>query len=338
MAKSALITGVTGQDGAYLARLLSNEGYQVWGTTRQKEPSMTNLVKLGIDQNINVIKLDLCDKVSIDETIDRLKPEHVYNLAAPSSVVKSFEKPFDVLQSVVIGTENLLDAVRTISPETRFYQASSSEMFGNSGAIFQNEKTQLCPQSPYAVAKACAHSLIGIYRKQYGIFAVSGILFNHESPLRPATYVSQKITRFLTRHHAGQPGILNLGNLDVSRDFGFSGDYVRAMYSMLTHPVPDDFVVATGKSRTIRNFAEVTMEFLGIRYEWVGTGLKELCLSSDTGRPIIKVDPELYRPLEVIETCGDASKAQEQLGWMPKVSFQELVALMVETERISLSC
>ena len=332
MAKSALITGVTGQDGAYLARLLSNEGYQVWGTTRQKEPNTANLVKLGVDQEVNIISLDMTDSAATKKVINQLKPDHLYNLAAPSSVEKSFSNPKESLYSVAIGTVNLLEAVVQTTPETRFYQASSSEMFGNIEATFQNEETRFSPQSPYAVAKVCAHLLTGVYRKQHGVFATSGILFNHESPLRSPIYVSRKITKSLSRYCAGQDEVLRLGNLDASRDFGFSGDYVRAMYLMLTHSVPNDFVVATGQSRTIRDFASTVLEQLGIRYEWVGMGREEYCVDQDTGRSIIEVDPQLYRPLEVKMTRGDARKAQKHLNWKPTVQFQEMVALMLDAE------
>ena len=332
MSKSALITGITGQDGAYLARLLREEGYQVWGTSRQAEPSTENLAELGVDQEVNLIQLDLTDSAKTTNAIRKLKPCHLYNLAAPSSVNESFSNPAQSVRSIVVGTANLLDAIDKASPHTRFYQASSSEMFGDAEVGFQQEGTRLNPQSPYGVAKASAHLLTGVYRKRHRMFAASGILFNHESPLRPPTYVSRKITKSLVSYATGGSEVLRLGNLDVSRDFGYAGDYVRAMYLMLTHSVPDDFVVATGESKKIRDFANLALKELDINYKWVGSGNEEYCLDQDLGKAIIKVDPELYRPLDVKMTRGDARKVEKQLSWKPTVHFKEMVALMVAAE------
>jgi len=314
--KTALITGITGQDGAYLARLLLSKGYQVYGAFRRS--SVLNLERLdylGIRERVELVPLDLLDLSGIVRVLDRVKPDEVYNLAAQSFVAVSFEQPVVTGDITGLGAVRMLEGIRLVNPKIRFYQASSSEMFGKVQAVPQNEKTPFYPRSPYAAAKLYAHWMTVNYREAYGIFACSGILFNHESPLRGLEFVTRKITHAVARIKAGLERELRLGNLEARRDWGYAPEYVEAMWLMLQQDEPGDYVIATGETHSVREFAEAA--FAAVNLDW---------------REYVKTDPAFYRPTEVDLLVGDASKAKEKLGWRPKVTFQELVGIMVEAD------
>lgn len=316
MPKTALITGITGQDGAYLARLLLSKGYQVYGAFRRS--SVLNLERLdylGIRERVELVPLDLLDLSGIVRVLDRVKPDEVYNLAAQSFVAVSFEQPVVTGDITGLGAVRMLEGIRLVNPKIRFYQASSSEMFGKVQAVPQNEKIPFYPRSPYAAAKLYAHWMTVNYREAYGIFACSGILFNHESPLRGLEFVTRKITHAAARIKAGLERELRLGNLEARRDWGYAPEYVEAMWLMLQQDEPDDYVIATGETHSVREFAEAA--FAAVNLDW---------------REYVKTDPAFYRPAEVDLLVGDASKAKEKLGWCPKVTFQELVGIMVEAD------
>ncbi len=316
MPKTALITGITGQDGAYLARLLLSKGYQVYGAFRRS--SVLNLERLdylGIRERVELVPLDLLDLSGIVRVLDRVKPDEVYNLAAQSFVAVSFEQPVVTGDITGLGAVRMLEGIRLVNPKIRFYQASSSEMFGKVQAVPQNEKTPFYPRSPYAAAKLYAHWMTVNYREAYGIFACSGILFNHESPLRGLEFVTRKITHAVARIKAGLERELRLGNLEARRDWGYAPEYVEAMWLMLQQDEPGDYVIATGETHSVREFAEAA--FAAVNLDW---------------REYVKTDPAFYRPTEVDLLVGDASKAKEKLGWRPKVTFQELVGIMVEAD------
>lgn len=316
MPKTALITGITGQDGAYLARLLLSKGYQVYGAFRRS--SVLNLERLdylGIRERVELVPLDLLDLSGIVRVLDRVKPDEVYNLAAQSFVAVSFEQPVVTGDITGLGAVRMLEGIRLVNPKIRFYQASSSEMFGKVQAVPQNEKTPFYPRSPYAAAKLYAHWMTVNYREAYGIFACSGILFNHESPLRGLEFVTRKITHAVARIKAGLERELRLGNLEARRDWGYAPEYVEAMWLMLQQDEPGDYVIATGETHSVREFAEAA--FAAVNLDW---------------REYVKTDPAFYRPTEVDLLVGDASRAKEKLGWRPKVTFQELVGIMVEAD------
>jgi GDPmannose 4,6-dehydratase len=338
MAKRALITGIGGQDGSYLARLLCERGFEVVGTTRDVSVLRARLKALNIPDEVEVIRLNLSEKDSIASAIKEIKPVHIYHLSAPSSVAASFENPSATITQIVTEAINILDTIRAFSPETRFYQASSSEIFGRSGHNRTlNEGSPISPESPYAIGKACAHNIIKLYRTVYGIFACGGILFNHESPLRDSSYVSRKITSGIVQVAAGRSSQLTLGNIESKRDFGFAGDYVRAMYLMLCADKPDDYVIASGKSVSIRQLTNIALEICGIKYEWRGEGLSEQCVNLDTGKPIVTIDPKLYRPIDIDCSVGDATKAKVQLQWESTMSLETLVSMMIDLDRVLLS-
>ena len=312
--RSALITGITGQDGAYLARFLLDQGYVVHGMVRRS--SSENFERIdSIRDRIQLHQADLLDQLSLVRLLERTQPDELYNLAAQSFVPTSFEQPLLTGEFTALGVTRVLEAVRTVNPKIRFYQASSSEMFGTVREEPQNEQTPFWPRSPYGVAKVYGHWITVNYRESYDLFACSGILFNHESPLRGKEFVTRKITAAAARIKLGHQSKLRLGNLDAQRDWGFAGDYVRAMWLMLNHDRPDDFVIATGVKHSVREFAECAFGRLGLDY-----------------REHVEVDPELYRPADVHTLCGDASKARRELGWTPEVSFQELAEQMVDAD------
>ena len=312
--RSALITGITGQDGAYLARFLLDQGYVVHGMVRRS--SSENFERIdSIRERIQLHQADLLDQLSLVRLLERTQPDELYNLAAQSFVPTSFEQPLLTGEFTALGVTRVLEAVRTVNPKIRFYQASSSEMFGTVREEPQNEQTPFWPRSPYGVAKVYGHWITVNYRESYDLFACSGILFNHESPLRGKEFVTRKITAAAARIRLGHQSKLRLGNLDAQRDWGFAGDYVRAMWLMLNHDRPDDFVIATGVKHSVREFAECAFARLGLDY-----------------REHVEVDPELYRPADVHTLCGDASKARRELGWTPEVSFQELAEQMVDAD------
>jgi GDPmannose 4,6-dehydratase len=340
LTRTALITGITGQDGAYLAEFLLEKGYAVHGVKRRASSFNTNRIDhLYQDPHERNVRLklhygDLTDSTNLIRIIQEIQPDEIYNLAAQSHVAVSFETPEYTANSDALGTLRVLEAIRILGlkEKTRFYQASTSEMFGQVQEIPQRETTPFYPRSPYGAAKVYAHWITVNYREAYGLFACSGILFNHESPLRGETFVSRKITRALTRISVGLQDTLHLGNLDSKRDWGHARDYVRAQWLMLQADVAEDFVIATGKQFSVRHFVESAGALLGMKMEWRGKGVDEVGVDTATGRTLVRVDPRYFRPTEVETLLGDASKAREKLGWTADVSFADLVAEMVASD------
>lgn len=338
MTKTALITGITGQDGAYLAEFLLNKGYIVHGIKRRSSSFNTervdHLYKDPHDRNVNFFMHygDLTDSTNLIRIIQETQPDEIYNLAAQSHVQVSFETPEYTANSDAVGTLRLLEAIRILGLEkkTKFYQASTSELYGKVQEIPQNEKTPFYPRSPYGAAKLYAYWITINYREAYNMFACNGILFNHESPIRGETFVTRKITMAVARIKKGLQKKLYIGNLDAKRDWGFAGDYVKAMWLMLQQDEPEDFVIATGKTHSVREFAELAFKEAGIDIEWRGTGVDEVGVNSVNGDILIEIDSRYFRPTEVDILVGDPSKSREKLGWEAKVGFKELVKMMVE--------
>jgi GDPmannose 4,6-dehydratase len=338
--KTALITGITGQDGAYLAELLLGKGYAVHGIKRRASLFNTDRIDhLYQDPHVPGAHMrlhygDLTDSTNLIRVIQQVQPDEIYNLAAQSHVAVSFETPEYTANADAIGTLRILEAIRILGLEkkTRFYQASTSEMFGKVQEIPQRETTPFYPRSPYGAAKVYAHWITVNYREAYGLFACSGILFNHESPVRGETFVTRKITRGLARMREGLEECLYLGNLDALRDWGHARDYVRAQWLMLQQNTPDDFVIATGEQHSVREFVERSAQLLGWEIEWRGAGVAEQGVDRASGRVLVKVDPRYFRPAEVETLLGDPSKAKALLGWSPEVGFDELVREMVATD------
>jgi len=314
MAKRALITGITGQDGSYLAEHLLAEGYEVWGMVRRSSTETLGRIEHLVER-ISFVQADLLDQASLDKALEESRPDEIYNLAAQSFVPTSWSQPTLTGEVTALGVMRLLESLRRVCPDARFYQASSSEMFGKVREVPQNESTPFHPRSPYAVAKTYGHHITVNYRESYGLFAVSGILFNHESPRRGREFVTRKITDGAVRIKLGLASELRLGNLDAERDWGFAGDYVRAMYLMLQQPEADDFVIATGRTHSVRQFLEIAFGHLGLDYE----------------RHVVQ-DPRFLRPAEVDHLTGDTKKARKVLGWEPTVSFEQLVTMMVDAD------
>jgi GDPmannose 4,6-dehydratase len=339
-ARSALITGITGQDGAYLAQLLLQKGYEVHGLVRRASSSNLQRLECLIPEfrspecRLALHYGDMTDSSSLIRIVQQLQPNEIYNLAAQSHVAVSFENPEYTANSDATGPLRLLEAIRIsgLQKKTRFYQASTSELFGKAQQIPQRETTPFYPRSPYGVAKLYAYWITVNYREAYGIYACNGILFNHESPLRGETFVTRKITRGLTRIHLGLQDCLYLGNLDAKRDWGHARDYVQAIWLMLQQEKPEDFVIATGVQHSVRDFVIAVARELGITIRWVGSGAHEEGLDAKTGKRIVAIDPQYFRPAEVDGLIGDATKAQEKLGWQPRTSFTEMVAEMVQQE------
>jgi GDPmannose 4,6-dehydratase len=340
LAKTALITGITGQDGAYLAEFLLDKGYSVHGVKRRASSFNTDRIDhLYQDPHEKDVRLklhygDLTDSTNLIRIIQEVQPDEIYNLAAQSHVAVSFETPEYTANSDAVGTLRVLEAIRILGLEkkTRFYQASTSEMFGKVQQIPQSETTPFYPRSPYGAAKVYAYWITVNYREAYGLYACNGILFNHESPLRGETFVSRKITRALTRIHVGLQDMLHLGNLDSRRDWGHARDYVRAQWLMLQQDMAEDFVIATGKQFSVRDFVAAAGTLLDMRIEWKGDGVEEVGIDTRTGRTVVRVDPRYFRPTEVETLLGDATKARQKLGWTAEVAFPELVAEMVESD------
>jgi GDPmannose 4,6-dehydratase len=315
-AKRALITGVSGQDGAYLARLLLDKGYQVYGlVARRGSDALWRLRELGAEADVTLLAGDVTDVSSLLRAIEQAQPAEVYNLAAQSFVDKSWDLPSVTVQTTGMAVLNLLEAIRCSDPKIRFYQASSSEMFGRVQGSAQDESTLLHPRSPYGVAKAFGHWLTVNYRESHGMHASSGILFNHESPLRGPEFVTRKISMGVARIKLGRQDKLRLGNLDAKRDWGFAGDYVEAMWLMLQQAKPDDFVIATGVTTTVRDMCRLAFGHLGLNYE-----------------EYVVVDPKFFRPAEVEVLLGEPAKAKALLGWAPRTTLEELVAMMVDAD------
>jgi len=333
MAKTALITGVTGQDGAYLSRLLVDKGYQVYGAYRRSaSPNMWRLAELGVENEVKLIPLELLEYTNIARMLDKTKPDEVYNLAAQSFVAMSFEQPLYTGDVDGIGVTRFLEAIRETNRDIKFYQASTSEMFGKVQQVPQNESTPFYPRSPYGVAKLYGHWITVNYRESYGMFACSGILFNHESPLRGIEFVTRKVTAALAMIKQGRQEVLEVGNMDSNRDWGFAGDYVDGMYRMLQADTPDDYVLATGVKHTVRHFIESASRALDFDLQWEGSAESEKGIDRKSGKTIVRINPEFYRPAEVDLLIGSAAKAESALGWKPKVSFDELVAMMAKAD------
>jgi GDPmannose 4,6-dehydratase len=338
--KTALITGITGQDGAYLAEFLLAKGYSVHGIKRRASSFNTDRIDhLYQDPHEKDVHLtlhygDLTDATNLIRIVQEVQPDEIYNLAAQSHVGVSFETPEYTANSDAVGTLRVLEAIRILGLEkkTRFYQASTSEMFGKVQEIPQKETTPFYPRSPYGAAKVYAYWITVNYREAYGLYACNGILFNHESPLRGETFVSRKITRALTRMQVGLQETLHLGNLDSRRDWGHARDYVKAQWLMLQQNVAEDFVIATGKQYSVREFVVEAASLLNMKIEWKGKGVDEVGIDSITGRTKVLVDPRYFRPTEVETLLGDPTKARQKLGWHAEVSFSELVAEMVASD------
>ena len=333
MTKSAFITGIAGQDGAYLAKLLLEKGYEVQGGVRRSSSNpIGRLEELGISGDVKLHDFDLAEMTNVQRVLDKVAPDEIYNLAAQSFVSTSFEQPIYTANVDALGVMRMLEALRASGSQARFYQASTSEMFGKVRAVPQTEDTPFHPRSPYGVSKLFGHWATINYREAYGMFACSGILFNHESPLRGSEFVTRKITRTLARIKHGQADVLELGNLDAQRDWGFAGDYVEGMWRMLQADTPDDFVLATGETRSVRSFVSGAADSIGMRVVWSGEGLEEVAHDARTGALVVRVSPEFFRPAEVDLLIGSASKAEEKLGWKRAVSYDQLVVMMAEAD------
>ena len=338
--KKAIITGITGQDGAYLAELLLSKGYEVHGIKRRSSLFNTDridhLYQDPHEKNRHFFLHygDLTDSTNLIRIIQQVQPDEIYNLAAQSHVAVSFESPEYTADVDALGTLRILEGIRLLGLErkTRFYQASTSELFGEVQETPQTEKTPFYPRSPYAVAKMYAYWITVNYREAYGIYACNGILFNHESPLRGETFVTRKITRAISRIKLGLQECLYLGNLDAKRDWGHAKDYVKMQWLMLQQEEPEDFVIATGVQYSVRDFVNIAAKELGIDIQWKGSGVHEKGYDIKTGRQIVAVDPAYFRPTEVETLLGDPSKAKEKLGWVPKITFNELVSEMVRSD------
>ncbi len=338
--KRALITGITGQDGAYLAEFLLGKGYIVCGIKRRS--SLINTQRIdhlyqdphAEDLHLTLEYGDLTDSTNLIRIIQSFQPTEIYNLGAQSHVKVSFETPEYTANSDALGTLRLLEAVRILNlqEKVRFYQASTSEMYGQAQEFPQTENTTFYPRSPYAAAKLYAYWVVRNYREAYNMFASNGILFNHESPIRGETFVTRKITRAVARIKLGLQDKIYLGNLNAVRDWGYAGDYVEAMWMILQHHEPDDFVIATGESHSVREFVELAFREVGIQIKWEGSGIEEKGVDSATGKILAQIDSRYFRPTEVERLQGDATKAREILGWRPRVTFPELVKGMVEAD------
>jgi len=335
MTRTAFITGITGQDGAYLAELLLSKGYRVFGAYRRTSSvNFWRLNELGIGshENLKLVEFDLTDPGVCMSLIQRIQPDEVYNLAAQSFVGVSFEQPTTTAQITGVGALHLLEAIRLVNPKIRFYQASTSEMFGKVQAIPQSESTAFYPRSPYGVAKLYAHWMTVNYREAHGIFGSSGILFNHESPLRGREFVTRKITDAFARIRAGQLDTLELGNLDAKRDWGYAREYVEGMWLMLQADHPDTYVLATNRTETVRDFVRMAAKAAGYELRFEGAAENEVAIDEANGRTLVLVNPEFYRPAEVELLIGDPGKAERELGWKAKTTLEELCAKMVQED------
>lgn len=336
--KTALITGVLGQDGAYLSKLLLDKGYTVWGAFR-RSASLNDwrLRRLGVHDRVKLIPFELLEFSNIVRVLQSVQPDEVYNLAAQSFVGVSFEQPIFTADVDGVGVVRLLEAIRVVKPEARFYQASTSEMFGKIQEPRQSETTPFYPRSPYGVAKLYAHWMTVNYREAFGAHASSGILFNHESPLRGIEFVTRKITSTLVRIRRGEAELLELGNMDAKRDWGFAGEYVDGMWRMLQQDTPDDYVLATGRTETVRNFVRLAGRAAGFDLEFEGEGIEEVGIDRASGRTLIRVNPQFFRPAEVEVLVGDASKAREALGWRTSVGLEDLAEMMIRADSDALA-
>ena len=335
MSKKAIVTGVTGQDGAYLTELLLSKGYTVYGTYRRTSSvNFWRLADVGVAShpNLHLVEFDLTDLSTSIRLVETTGASEVYNLAAQSFVGVSFEQPLTTLDITGAGAVNLLEAIRIVDPTIRFYQASTSEMFGKVQAVPQIESTPFYPRSPYGVAKLYAHWMTINYRESYNIFGTSGILFNHESPLRGREFVTRKITDSLAKIKLGQLDVLELGNMDAKRDWGYAREYVEGMWRMLQADEPDTFVLATNRTETVRDFVTMSAKAVGIDLEWRGHDENETAVDSATGQLLVRVNPRFYRPAEVELLIGDSAKAKAKLGWEPKTTLEQLCQMMIDAD------
>lgn len=335
MTKTAIVTGITGQDGAYLAELLLSKGYEVFGAYRRTSSvNFWRIDELGLQANdkLHLVEHDLTDLSASIRLLEKSGAQEVYNLAAQSFVGVSFDQPITTAEITGIGPVKLLEAIRIVDRSVRFYQASTSEMFGKVQAVPQNEATPFYPRSPYGVAKLYAHWMTVNYRESYGIFGSSGILFNHESPLRGREFVTRKITDAVARIKLGQLDCVGLGNLDAKRDWGFAKEYVDGMWRMLQADEPDTFVLATNRTETVRDFVRMAFKAADIDVEFSGKGEQETAVDTASGKAVMRIDPRYYRPAEVDLLIGDPAKATDKLGWAPKTSLEELCKMMVEAD------
>jgi len=333
--KKAIITGITGQDGAYLAELLLNKGYEVYGTYRRTSSvNFWRMEELGIEnhENLHLIEYDLTDQANSIHMVKDIQPDEIYNLAAQSFVGVSFDQPLATAHITGLGCVHLLEAIRIVNPKIRFYQASTSEMFGDVQEIPQKETTPFWPRSPYGAAKMYAHWMVVNYRESYDMFASSGILFNHESSLRGREFVTRKITDSVAKIKLGKLDCIELGNMDAKRDWGFAKDYVEGMYLMLQADKADTYVLATNRTETVRDFVTMAFKAIDVELAWKGTAEAETATDKATGNVVVKVNPKFYRPAEVDLLIGDPSKAKKELGWEPKCTLEELCAMMVKAD------
>ncbi|MFN3630078.1 MAG: GDP-mannose 4,6-dehydratase [Casimicrobiaceae bacterium] len=333
--KTAIITGITGQDGAYLAELLLSKGYTVHGTYRRTaSTNFWRIETLGIraHPDLHLVEYDLTDLGASIRLLERTEPQEVYNLAAQSFVGVSFDQPMTTAQISALGPLNLLEAIRTVNPKIRFYQASTSEMFGKVQAVPQTEETPFYPRSPYGVAKLYGHWITVNYRESYDIFGASGILFNHESPLRGLEFVTRKITDAVAKIKLGKLDCLELGNLDAKRDWGYAKEYVEGMWRMLQADAPDTYVLATHRTETVREFVRLAFDCAGIRLAFRGEGVEETAIDTATGKTVVRVNPAFHRPAEVDLLIGDPSRAREKLGWQATTTLETLCRMMVEAD------
>jgi GDPmannose 4,6-dehydratase len=333
--KTALITGITGQDGSYLADLLLGKGYRVFATTRRSSsPHFWRIEYLGIHEhpNLEILEYDLNDLGSCIRILEHTQPDEVYNLAAHTFVTASFEQPISTAMATGLGPLSLLEAIRIVDRRIRFYQASSAEMFGKVQAVPQVETTPFYPRSPYGISKVFAHWMTINYRESYDIFGCSGILFNHESPLRGHEFITRKISQAVARIKLGQQDVLEVGNLDAKRDWGYAKEYVEGMWRMLQAGAPDTYVLATNRTETVRQFATMAFAAAGIEIAWKGEGEDERGIAVEDGRELVRVDKRYYRPAEVDLLIGNPAKAEEKLGWRPRTSLEELCAMMVDAD------
>jgi GDPmannose 4,6-dehydratase len=332
---SSVVTGITGQDGAYLAQHLLESGHKVFGTFRRTSSvNFWRLDELGIREhpNLTLIEFDLTDTGACTRLIERAQPECIYNLAAQSFVGVSFEQPVATTQMTAVGPLHLLEAIRNVDRTIKFYQASSSELYGRVQAVPQDERTPFYPRSPYAIAKLFAHWITVNYREAYGIFASSGILFNHESPLRGQEFVTRKITNAVARIHLGKQDWIELGNLDAARDWGYAKEYTAGMKLIMDHREADTFVLATGKTTSVRDFTTMAFAATGIDIAWRGSGVEEEGFCTRTGKLRVKVNPAFFRPAEVDHLIGNSARAKQELGWTAQTELDELCRIMVEAD------
>jgi GDPmannose 4,6-dehydratase len=329
--KKALITGITGQDGSYLAELLLEKGYDVYGMVRRSSTESFERIE-HIKDKITLVEGDLLDQLSLINIIEESKAEEVYNLAAMSFVPTSWKKPLLTGDFTGLGVTRMLEAIRHVNPNIKFYQASSSEMFGKVKETPQTENTPFYPRSPYGVAKVYGHFITINYRESYNMYACSGILFNHESPRRGFEFVTRKVTNAVARISLGLQDELRVGNLNAKRDWGYAGDYVRMMWLMLQQDTPDDYVIGTGETHSVRELIENAFSFVGTKLRWEGSGIDEKGFDAATGKCVVRLDPKFYRPAEVDLLIADPSKAKEKLGWKPEVTFKSLIEMMVKSD------